>query len=478
MIELFYKKKIIRDFLSLFSQKSWQSLIVSMVEYAIINLKSNSINYNTYSAEELISLVEKLKVDMNLVEKKYIKNTRSNSKQRQEHNSSFMSNSSKTSKNKSSLSSAYNNSKRQISNNKSNTGDFSKNSNNRVENNLSNLTKPTLSKLNKTKPDLKEQNSLKSNIQLVNKKIKSNSKTSSKSKFQALEIKQIEKIKMKKAQEKNDQIENLTREEEKTKNFKQKISNNIVQSKIRNQVENDKKIYTKMQSYTDNQESPMRNINTIINIAPNNNITNNSNNKNISSSVLSKIRNFNNNYYSNDNESECISNISNISNNNADVPIRNPLLNKILNSTNKPNIEVDNLEFSIGKKEASYEEGKKSLQIMINDFTNKNNSPSQVNYDYKISKNIEDDSMNLESKISGLRKKINELSNYNQTSLSTNDNNKNIVYNSIKPSSDSKIRSLNSSKDKNIEEPKEQDNDDDVSDDNFNKYNYVYMDDE
>lgn len=66
---MLYKKKIIRDFLSLFTENYWKQLIVSIVEYGIINFKKHH-NIASLTPEEIIQVVESLKKDENLVDKK------------------------------------------------------------------------------------------------------------------------------------------------------------------------------------------------------------------------------------------------------------------------------------------------------------------------------------------------------------------------------------------------------------------------
>jgi len=67
MIELLYKKKIIRDFLSLFTENHWKQLISSLVEFGIINLKKQH-KITSLTAEEIIQIVENLKQRENLIE--------------------------------------------------------------------------------------------------------------------------------------------------------------------------------------------------------------------------------------------------------------------------------------------------------------------------------------------------------------------------------------------------------------------------
>jgi len=57
MIEQLYKKKIIRDFLSLFIENKWVSLICSVLEYGILKLKRN-YNIASLTADEILNLIE------------------------------------------------------------------------------------------------------------------------------------------------------------------------------------------------------------------------------------------------------------------------------------------------------------------------------------------------------------------------------------------------------------------------------------
>lgn len=73
MMELLYKKKIIRDFLSLFTENYWKQLITSIVEYGIINFKKHH-NIASLTPDEIIQIVESLKKDENLEDKKKLNN--------------------------------------------------------------------------------------------------------------------------------------------------------------------------------------------------------------------------------------------------------------------------------------------------------------------------------------------------------------------------------------------------------------------
>ena len=98
MIEVFYKKKLIRDILSLYDKTKWQALLSSLIEYGILNLIKNNINYKTLSSEDIIDLVESIKKKMNLDDRKIQKTQKINNPKRNTSNSSFTSNYSISSK--------------------------------------------------------------------------------------------------------------------------------------------------------------------------------------------------------------------------------------------------------------------------------------------------------------------------------------------------------------------------------------------
>ena len=58
-MEDFYKKKIIRDFLSLFSQSKWKNLCTYLIEYAILLLKKN-YQISSLSLEDIEGFVDEL----------------------------------------------------------------------------------------------------------------------------------------------------------------------------------------------------------------------------------------------------------------------------------------------------------------------------------------------------------------------------------------------------------------------------------
>jgi hypothetical protein len=69
MIEVLYKKKVIRDFLSLFTENYWKQLIGYLLEYGIIVFKKHH-NINSMSPEDITQIIDKMKRDENLEEKK------------------------------------------------------------------------------------------------------------------------------------------------------------------------------------------------------------------------------------------------------------------------------------------------------------------------------------------------------------------------------------------------------------------------
>jgi len=72
MIEEFYKRKIIRDFLSLFSENKWKELLFLLVEYGVIHLKRN-INVASMSLDDFNTIVDDLKEEENKRLKKNMK---------------------------------------------------------------------------------------------------------------------------------------------------------------------------------------------------------------------------------------------------------------------------------------------------------------------------------------------------------------------------------------------------------------------
>jgi hypothetical protein len=64
MIEEFYKKKIIRDFLSLFSESKWKELLFLLVEYGILQLRKDH-NVASMSIDDLNNIIDDLKEEEN-----------------------------------------------------------------------------------------------------------------------------------------------------------------------------------------------------------------------------------------------------------------------------------------------------------------------------------------------------------------------------------------------------------------------------
>ncbi len=77
MIEQFYKKKLIRDFISLFTETKWEEVLISLAEYGVISLKRN-FNIASLSLEDLSSIIEDLKDE----DKKNAKKLKKNCKQK------------------------------------------------------------------------------------------------------------------------------------------------------------------------------------------------------------------------------------------------------------------------------------------------------------------------------------------------------------------------------------------------------------
>lgn len=444
MIQRFYKKKIIRDFLSLYSNNSlWESLLSSIIEYGILMLINNKIPYKTMSQEDLIDFIEKQKKIINPTIEKPAKRERS------------FSNSSKGEevlKRIDSLKTKFENIK--IANKNTNMGNYY----NKVE-----LNKNKIKSKNKSNQILKKSLSNNSTSSIKSVKIGSSnqnlnnkakgSKSKSKSKFKALEIIQIEKIKNKRNQNYS-QSDNLIMN---VSNLSS-VNTKKIKSKIKNQIENDKKLY---KIRKENEES-----------SDENEIIHN-HNDNLSNNTNLFYRDENEKYIEKAREiikSEGINQYAN-----QQIPLKNPLLSGIISANNS-----------------------------IYNINNTGNTQSS------IIKDIKTDNESLESKINGLRNRINELSKYdeikkgeyniksNNSNIRIDDNSsiisKNVIYNSIKPDnnkeevgyiSKNQINSLGSTIDNDLFRRREEVNsnenyqdDENISEDNFNKYNYLYMDDE
>ena len=61
MMEILYKKKVIRDFLSLYSESSWTQLVSHILEYGIILFKKK-FNVAALSPEDIYKIVENFKM--------------------------------------------------------------------------------------------------------------------------------------------------------------------------------------------------------------------------------------------------------------------------------------------------------------------------------------------------------------------------------------------------------------------------------
>ena len=72
MMEILYKKKVIRDFLSLYSEKYWTQLVSHILEYGIILFKKK-YTISALSPEDIFEIVENFKKELNIYDKKIIK---------------------------------------------------------------------------------------------------------------------------------------------------------------------------------------------------------------------------------------------------------------------------------------------------------------------------------------------------------------------------------------------------------------------
>ena len=69
MMEILYKKKVIRDFLSLYNEKFWIPLISHICEYGIILFKKK-YTIASLNPEDIYKIIENFKIDENIYEKK------------------------------------------------------------------------------------------------------------------------------------------------------------------------------------------------------------------------------------------------------------------------------------------------------------------------------------------------------------------------------------------------------------------------
>ena len=76
-MEEFYKKKIIRDFLSLFSESKWKNLSILLIEYAILTLRKN-YQVSSLSLEDIEELVNDMIEEEERNKKKNLKKLNNN----------------------------------------------------------------------------------------------------------------------------------------------------------------------------------------------------------------------------------------------------------------------------------------------------------------------------------------------------------------------------------------------------------------
>ena len=69
MLGQLFKRRIIRDFLSLFSESYWKELIALLLEYGIIEFNKN-YKISTLTPEDIINNIEKIKKEENIKLKK------------------------------------------------------------------------------------------------------------------------------------------------------------------------------------------------------------------------------------------------------------------------------------------------------------------------------------------------------------------------------------------------------------------------
>ena len=69
MMEILYKKKVIRDFLSLYNEKFWIPLISHICEYGIILFKKK-YTIASLNPEDIYKIIENFKFEENIYEKK------------------------------------------------------------------------------------------------------------------------------------------------------------------------------------------------------------------------------------------------------------------------------------------------------------------------------------------------------------------------------------------------------------------------
>ena len=72
MMEILYKKKVIRDFLSLYNEKYWTQLVSHVLEYGIILFKKK-YTISALAPDDIYQIVENFKKDENIYDKKPLK---------------------------------------------------------------------------------------------------------------------------------------------------------------------------------------------------------------------------------------------------------------------------------------------------------------------------------------------------------------------------------------------------------------------
>ena len=256
-IQFLCKKKVFRDFITLFNKTVWKQLIASLVEYAILNMKRNNIDYNTLSADEIVSVVDCFKLELANEEKKakVIKCNKSNNKtqsyNRSQSKKSLNMNTADMIKPNFTNEENINNypTRNNIHNKSTNKfqqykpiSSYSTSSNITNTNKNDNKdNKPRQTSLNKTK-FISNKNLSKENKDDLKFTAKDNTNSKSKPKeFKILEKIQLEKIKQKRKDLiKNEVIYNA--ENPNLEKYKQNI-NSKVESKIKNDIQIHKKIY-------------------------------------------------------------------------------------------------------------------------------------------------------------------------------------------------------------------------------------------
>ena len=88
-MEILYKKKVIRDFLSLYNENTWIPLITHICEYGIILFKKKYV-IASLNPQDIYRIIENFKADEHIYDKKTkVNSTRDNSftKRKNSHHS-------------------------------------------------------------------------------------------------------------------------------------------------------------------------------------------------------------------------------------------------------------------------------------------------------------------------------------------------------------------------------------------------------